>query len=157
MNRKWAPPDRCHNRIMIYKSRILLFEDNWTHWGLNPGPSECESDVIPLHHVPRMLVLRTRWPFTKAAHWFEREGVSHCCQLYLRVCAMYVHVSAHNSSVCFIVYHVFVALVLSLLQFSIALFEVHGETCAPSCLFFQYNGARKSQLRLRARCATTAC
>ena len=24
----------------------------WTHWGLNPGPSACEADVIPLHHVP---------------------------------------------------------------------------------------------------------
>ena len=25
----------------------------WTHWDLNPGPSACEADVIPLHHVPR--------------------------------------------------------------------------------------------------------
>ena len=25
----------------------------WTHWGLNPGPSACGADVIPLHHVPR--------------------------------------------------------------------------------------------------------
>ena len=24
----------------------------WTHWGLNPGPSACEADVIPLHHSP---------------------------------------------------------------------------------------------------------
>ena len=24
----------------------------WTHWGLNPGPSAREADVIPLHHVP---------------------------------------------------------------------------------------------------------
>ena len=24
----------------------------WTHWGLNPGPSACGPDVIPLHHVP---------------------------------------------------------------------------------------------------------
>ena len=24
----------------------------WTHWGLNPGPSACEADVIPLHHEP---------------------------------------------------------------------------------------------------------
>ena len=23
-----------------------------THWDLNPGPSDCEVDVIPLHHVP---------------------------------------------------------------------------------------------------------
>ena len=25
---------------------------HWTHWDLNPGPSACEADVIPLHHVP---------------------------------------------------------------------------------------------------------
>ena len=25
---------------------------NWTHWDLNPGPSACGADVIPLHHVP---------------------------------------------------------------------------------------------------------
>ena len=24
----------------------------WTHLDLNPGPSACEADVIPLHHVP---------------------------------------------------------------------------------------------------------
>ena len=24
----------------------------WAHWDLNPGPSACETDVIPLHHVP---------------------------------------------------------------------------------------------------------
>ena len=24
----------------------------WTHWGLSPGPSACEADVMPLHHVP---------------------------------------------------------------------------------------------------------
>ena len=24
----------------------------WTHWDLNPGPSACEADVIPLHHAP---------------------------------------------------------------------------------------------------------
>ena len=28
----------------------------WTHWDLNPGPSACEADVIPLHHVPLGLV-----------------------------------------------------------------------------------------------------
>ena len=27
-------------------------KDNWTHWGLNPGPSACEAGVIPLHHAP---------------------------------------------------------------------------------------------------------
>ena len=27
-------------------------EKRWTHWDLNPGPSACEADVIPLHHVP---------------------------------------------------------------------------------------------------------
>ena len=28
--------------------------EKWTHWDLNPGPSACEADVIPLHHVPRV-------------------------------------------------------------------------------------------------------
>ena len=28
------------------------WHSKWTHWGLNPGPSACEADVIPLHHVP---------------------------------------------------------------------------------------------------------
>ena len=28
---------------------------NWTCWGLNPGPSACEADVIPLHHKPLRL------------------------------------------------------------------------------------------------------
>ena len=27
-------------------------QTRWTHWDLNPGPSTCEADVIPLHHVP---------------------------------------------------------------------------------------------------------
>ena len=26
--------------------------NKWTHWDLNPGPSACEADVIPLHHAP---------------------------------------------------------------------------------------------------------
>ena len=28
-------------------------KNKWTHWDLNPRPSACEADVIPLHHVPR--------------------------------------------------------------------------------------------------------
>ena len=31
-------------------------QQKWTHWGLNPGPSACEADVIPLHHVPGSVV-----------------------------------------------------------------------------------------------------
>ena len=34
-------------------------EQEWTHWDLNPGPSACEADVIPLHHVP--LAVRPRY------------------------------------------------------------------------------------------------
>ena len=29
--------------------------NKWTHWDLNPGPSACGADVIPLHHVPAEL------------------------------------------------------------------------------------------------------
>ena len=28
------------------------FKGVWTHWDLNPGPSACEADVIPLHTEP---------------------------------------------------------------------------------------------------------
>ena len=31
----------------------------WTHWDLNPGPSACEADVIPLHHVPVIITLQS--------------------------------------------------------------------------------------------------
>ena len=34
--------------IWIAKKRIK----KWTHWDLNPGPSACEADVMPLHHAP---------------------------------------------------------------------------------------------------------
>ena len=30
----------------------MLQQNMWTHWDLHPGPSACEADVIPLHHVP---------------------------------------------------------------------------------------------------------
>ena len=30
-------------------------KESWTHWDLNPGPSACGADVIPLHHVPGRL------------------------------------------------------------------------------------------------------
>ena len=33
----------------------MLIRIKWTHWGLNPGPSACEADVIPLHHAPNNL------------------------------------------------------------------------------------------------------
>ena len=31
---------------------VLEMEAAWTHWDLNPGPSACEADVIPLHQLP---------------------------------------------------------------------------------------------------------
>ena len=31
---------------------LIICSQIWTHWDLNPGPSACEADVIPLHHVP---------------------------------------------------------------------------------------------------------
>ena len=34
---------KCRGKVLLKK---------WTHWGLNPGPSACEADVIPLHHRP---------------------------------------------------------------------------------------------------------
>ena len=35
--------------VVVHPHKI---QQKWTHWGLNPGPSACEADVIPLHHVP---------------------------------------------------------------------------------------------------------
>ena len=36
---------------LIYTNIVMIWR-KWTHWDLNPGPSACEADVIPLHHVP---------------------------------------------------------------------------------------------------------
>ena len=48
-----------HRRVGIQRAGAVLpricghwSTDQWTHWGLSPGPSACEADVIPLHHVP---------------------------------------------------------------------------------------------------------
>ena len=41
-----SPSDAKERAIVSRKTRT------WTHWDLNPGPSACEADVIPLHHVP---------------------------------------------------------------------------------------------------------
>ena len=37
-------------KTRISKQALKIIK--WTHWDLNPGPSACEADVIPLHHVP---------------------------------------------------------------------------------------------------------
>ena len=34
------------------KRELGQHKNKWTHWGLSPGPSACEADVIPLHHKP---------------------------------------------------------------------------------------------------------
>ena len=39
--------------------------DIWTHWDLNPGPSACEADVIPLHHVPLVNLQKHRRHISK--------------------------------------------------------------------------------------------
>ena len=36
----------------VQVGRLYGHHHAWTHWDLNPGPSACEADVIPLHHVP---------------------------------------------------------------------------------------------------------
>jgi hypothetical protein len=42
----------CSLRFRSLLGAALVSSPSWTHWGLNPGPSACEADVIPLHHVP---------------------------------------------------------------------------------------------------------
>ena len=36
----------------VKTSSTIYKETKWTRWDLNPGPSACEADVIPLHHEP---------------------------------------------------------------------------------------------------------
>ena len=48
--RPWSESD-ARRHVRVY-SGTSLEQTNWTHWGLNPGPSACRADVIPLHHVP---------------------------------------------------------------------------------------------------------
>ena len=48
---EWYPLfDKCYVHRM--GSSALSWWYTWTHWDLNPGPSACGADVIPLHHVP---------------------------------------------------------------------------------------------------------
>ena len=48
----------CGRWTLHQEQRILRVEGKWTHWGLNPGLSACEADVIPLHHVPNERINR---------------------------------------------------------------------------------------------------
>ena len=47
-----------HNRIATRQlwsnESAIIYRccKTWTHWGLSPGSSACEADVIPLHHEP---------------------------------------------------------------------------------------------------------
>ena len=58
------------------EQRILRVEGKWTHWGLNPRPSACEADVIPLHHVPNERVNRKANPHIRFFEAVQRPGVS---------------------------------------------------------------------------------
>ena len=42
-----------YNKFLTDSKNVeLVNRTAWTHWDLNPGPSACEADVIPLHHEP---------------------------------------------------------------------------------------------------------
>ena len=46
-------PGRPHlERAVLPADQLYWHHHAWTHWDLNPGPSACEADVMPLHHVP---------------------------------------------------------------------------------------------------------
>ena len=46
-------PGRPHLECAVLPADQLYWHHHaWTHWDLNPGPSACEADVMPLHHVP---------------------------------------------------------------------------------------------------------
>ena len=65
-----------HHMIMKHLAKIA----KWTHWDLNPGPSACEADVIPLHHVPRWdfkSYISIRFSFVgnwNAQAWFSKRA-----------------------------------------------------------------------------------
>ena len=45
--------NRRRRQFFISKSLTLALPfKQWNRRGSNPGPSACEADVIPLHHVP---------------------------------------------------------------------------------------------------------
>ena len=49
----WYGVDGLPNAMWSACAHVgLLMIYTWTHWDLNPGPSACGADVIPLHHVP---------------------------------------------------------------------------------------------------------
>ena len=50
----------------------------WTHWGLSPGLSACEADVIPPHHVP----LRRKHATVRKCRW---DTLTDACQTPARV------------------------------------------------------------------------
>lgn len=37
--------------------KLINLQKIWIRRGLNPGPFECKSNVIPLHHKPTMIVV----------------------------------------------------------------------------------------------------
>ena len=46
------PPRRFCKSGRHSSTQASITKAAWTHWDLSPGPSACEADVIPLHHVP---------------------------------------------------------------------------------------------------------
>ena len=62
-----------------HSRRHILLRDidvvrQWTHWDLNPGPSACKADVIPLHHVPAYCQRLLIFDRVEKRVWFGRRG-----------------------------------------------------------------------------------
>ena len=55
---------------------MALLAGKWTHWDLNPGPSACGADVIPLHHEPHVARARHKSSDTKGTEDFPAAGCS---------------------------------------------------------------------------------
>ena len=49
----------------------------WTHWDLNPGPSACEADVIPLHHEPDTFFSEFRTHEDRLSEIIDEKSLSH--------------------------------------------------------------------------------
>ena len=62
---------------MLLNCQAPFGVQKWTHWGLNPGPSACGADVIPLHHVP-VLAAPPTTPTPAIAQLVEHLTVEPC-------------------------------------------------------------------------------
>ena len=85
----WWKLDRRSRWHASVISRTIVHVEKWTRRGLNPRPSACKADVIPLHHEPgfndkgagfasmMFAIMRNTCPFTKYKNNSFLENVNY--------------------------------------------------------------------------------